>query len=253
MKRRLCLFAILMSLLLCLSVLPTAAAAYPAEVVFDNAGLLTESEKVPVTQSIDNAWKKADCGFYLVTYPYDTVRAVGGREYLGEYFLQKTGLSENSDLVILILHQNGGIYYYDMFYYGDAPRKISQKEVNFILDHDDVYDNIKGGEIEPGSSAFFALAAQAYNGRVGVSYAVIATVAFIIALLIGIAACVGVKVSYSMKARSVDYPLNRFAKMELKEQNDIFAGSFVTKRIIETNSGGRGGSRGGGGGHAGGR
>jgi hypothetical protein len=54
----------------------------------------------------------------------------------------------------------------------------------------------------------------------------------------------------------VDYPLDQFAKLKLTGESDSFIGSFVTKRVIQSGSGGsRGGgsSHGGGGGHAGGR
>jgi hypothetical protein len=61
--------------------------------------------------------------------------------------------------------------------------------------------------------------------------------------------------SYKAKKKSVDYPLDQFAKLELTSQDDVFVGSFVTKRVIQSSGGGGGGgsSRGGGGGHAGGR
>lgn len=255
MKKRVWIWAVLLSLLLSIFSFSVSATVppYPEKVVFDYAELLSKSEITAITEVIREKWEAADCCFYLVTYPNETVRAAGGREHTGDHFLRTIALSQSENAVILVLHKNGGSYFYDMFYYGDAPRRIPEKEVNYILDNPNVYDALKGGELECGSVAFFDLAEQAYNGRVGASYVMIGAVSFFIALVIGIVACVSVKTAYSMKQKSVDYPLNRFAKLDLKEQNDVFTGAFVTQRIIESSSGGKGGRGGGGGGHAGGR
>ena len=256
MKKQVWIWAVLLSLLLSAFSFSVSATVppYPEKVVFDYAELLSKSEITAITETLWEKWEAADCCFYLVTYPNATVREAGGREHTGNYFLRTIALSQNKNAVILVIHKNGGSYFYDMFYYGDAPRRIPEKEVNYILDHPNVYDSLKSGELERGSVAFFDLAEQAYSGRVGTSYAVIGAVSFLIALVIGVVACVSVKTAYSMKQKSVDYPLNRFAKLDLKAQNDVFTGAFVTQRIIESSSGGKGGrGGGGGGGHAGGR
>ena len=39
--------------------------------------------------------------------------------------------------------------------------------------------------------------------------------------------------SYSMKYKQVDYPLDRYTKLNLQEKQDIFAGSHVTRRVIQ--------------------
>lgn len=254
MKRRSfwCLAAVV--LLLSFFTLVPSATTYPDDTVFDNAALLTDAEEAEIKRAIADARESTDCGFYFATCDISDVGYLGGRSFLGDAFLREHDLSVRSDLVILIVHRNHGVYYYDMFYYGDAPDKISDKEVNYILDHRDVYNNIKGGAVKDGACAFFRLAAKGYGGRVGTSYVKIGVISFVIALVIGLIACGCIFARYKMKMRSVDYPLDRFAKMDLKEQSDVFTGSFVTKRVIETSSGGgRGGSRGGGGGHAGGR
>ena len=224
--------------------------------MFDHAGLLTADSIAVISQAVYDAAEQSQCAFYVATYrtPSNVISVNYEFMYTGEDFLAEQGLSMQDDIVLLVITLDDGAYYYDMYYYGDAPSRIPSKEVNYILDHDTVYDSLKSGELEAGSCAFLSLAAKAYCGRVGASYVVIAIVSFGIALLIGIGACAGVKTAYSMKKRSVDYPLNRFAKMELKEQNDIFVGSFVTKRVIQSSSGGGGrSSHGGGRGHAGGR
>ena len=143
-------------------------------------------------------------------------------------------------------------YYYNMYTYGDANYDINQKEVNYILDDYDVYYNLKGGEIYDGAKAFFELSATAFEGRLGAPWILVILVSAVIALIIGLAVCAGVVASYKKKRASVDYPLEHFAKLELVHSNDIFKGSFVTKRVIQSSSSG-GGGRGGGAGHRGGR
>ena len=175
--------------------------------------------------------------------------------YTGEMFLMDNGLSDRENIVLLVVSKQGDTYYYDMYTYGDAYDEISQKEVDYILDHTSVYNAIKSGRVSEGACSFFAMSAEAYSGRVGVSYVIIVIVAAILALIVGAVACGAVYAAYKQKNKSVDYPLNRFANLELTDQKDQFAGTFVTKRVIQTNSGGGGGGsfHGGGGGHRGGR
>lgn len=262
MKRRVCfLTAAVLLLAVFLPVLCSATvAAYPEKVLFDRADLLTDEGEARVEQAIHHAWENADCAFYLATHKIPTGVSSQNRKYYytGEKFLADHEFSEDTDLILLVITLDKGVYYYDMYYYGDAPQRINDKEVDFILDHETVFDSIKGGRLDEGAASFFALSAQAYRGRVGVSYGKIVAISAVIALVIGGIACWGVWSAYKMKKKSVDYPLDRFAKMSLIDQDDVFKGAFVTKRLIQTNTGGGhggggGGGRGGGGGHAGGR
>ncbi len=253
MKR---LFTMLL-ILLTVCALPTAAFAQSAQsdaFVEDLANFFTAEEEAQLAQSLSQAVAHTDgsCSFYLATHE---MQEFFSPRYYGEDFLRKHRLNDNDNIIILIITLDDGVYYYDMYTYGDAYGNISNKEVNYILDHNDVYDNLKGGELLDGSKAFFSLAARGYNGRVGASYVIIALVSLLIALVIGAACCAGVYVSYTKRKKSVDYPLEHFARMELTENADVFVGSFVTKRVIQSNSGGSGGGggRGGGGGHRGGR
>ena len=154
------------------------------------------------------------------------------------------------------MSKQGDYYYYDMYTYGDASEKINAKEVEYILDHESVYNAIKSGKVADGACAFLALSAQGYLGRVGVSYWIISIVSLVIALLIGAFACGSVYAHYKQKNKSVDYPLDRFAKLQLTREKDHFNGTFVTKRVISSDNGtngGRGSFHGGGSGHRGGR
>lgn len=255
MKR---LFSILL-LLLTLSTLPMTAFADDARdtaILEDTANFFSAEEELQLEQVLLQAAASTDgaCTFCLATHELPTSFSP---RYEGEDFLKKHGLSNRDNLVILIITLDDGVYYYDLYTYGDAAGKLSDKEVNYILDRNSVYKSIKSGDLLNGSTAFFSLAARGYNGRVGTSYAVIAAVSLGISALIGIACCAGVYVSYSKRKKSVDYPLENFAKMELTETDDVFVGSFVTRRVIQSENGGHGGghgsNHGGGDGHRGGR
>ena len=256
MKRRVFFLLLIVSALLVLLAVPTCALAQPPEqLVFDRAGFFTSDELETVEKVAFQACVDSEnCAFYIATHE----SLYNDLAYVGNDFLYEHGLTYSGNIVLLVITLDHGTYYYNMYTYGNATNRIRDQEVDFILDHDDVYPNIKSGKLLEGASAFMSLAVKAYDGRIaGASYVTIVIVSFVIALIIGVVACVGVKSAYSMKKKSVDYPLNKFAKLELTDQKDVFTGSFVTKRIIDTDSGGRGGSggggRGGGGGHRGGR
>lgn len=57
-------------------------------------------------------------------------------------------------------------------------------------------------------------------------------VAIVIAVVIAALAAFLVVRSYSMKHKPVDYPLNEFTKLDLRESADLFTGSQVTSRVI---------------------
>ncbi len=253
MKRRIFVLTLCVVLLCGAMILPTGATvpSCPEKVVYDRAGLLTVAEVNALNNAVHEAWHSAEgCAFFVTTHKmnsqYDDI-------YKGVDFLRDYDRNGGS-VVVLVITLDRGTYYYDMYYYGRASRRINQREVDYILDHKDVYSNIKGGHLVEGASSFVNLSAQAYNERIaGASYGVIIAISAVISLVIAVVACIGVKSAYSMKKRSVDYPLDRFAKLELTDHQDTFMGSFVTRRVIQSNSGGGGSSHGGGRGHAGGR
>lgn len=228
----------------------------PEQLIFDSADLLTEQEEANLNALAQQKCGEVNCAFYVATYKVPTGGSSSYYRYDGEDFLYDHGLSENGNIVLLVLTLDRGIYYYDLYLYGDAWDRINSKERDYILDDDAVYDNIKGGQLEAGLKAVFDVSARAYAGRVGVSYVIIVIVTLCISLLIAFFVCLGVYQSYKAKKKSVDYPLDQFAKLKLTDHSDVFTGSFVTRRVIQSNSGGgRGGgsSHGGGRGHAGGR
>ena len=255
-RKGIIIFLTLMLLLSSLLLLPVGAETQIPEYVFDRAGLLDSEAVVGLTVQIDQLRAGTNCNFFVATHEMKT----SYDEYWGVEFLQDYGYSEQSNMIILIVTLDRETYYYNMYTYGDATRKIPDHEVDYILDRPEVFNNIKSGSLEEGISAFLDHSAKAYDGLVGPFYIRAFVVSLIIALVVGGLVCLAVYNAYKAKKRSVDYPLDRFAKLELNDKQDVFAGSFVTKRVINTNNGsGRGGSfgggggRGGGGGHRGGR
>lgn len=253
MKKRICLIVTVLCLLFC-SVLPTAAQE-PSLSVEDSAKLLSAESESRIEAAIRAASAKTDCAFYMATctLPVGIDRYDYSHRYTGDMFLSGHGLSRGDNIVILIVSKQGDVYYYDLYTYGEALNNISQKEVDYILDFDAVYNNLKSGALADGACVLFEMSAQAYTGRVGASYWIIAIVASIIALAIAGFACGAVYSSYKQKNKSVDYPLDRYATLTLTAEKDSFAGSFVTKRVISSGNSGGGSSHGGGSGHRGGR
>ena len=254
MKKSILMLAILLLLPAVLLTIP--AAAEDQRVIFDNGGFLnTDTEEELTALALEKA-EETGCDFYIVTHEMRHE----DDEYWGEDFLEDEGLSENADIIILIITLDDGTYYYDLYLYGDAWDKVPKRERNYLLDHDEVYDNLKSGRLKAGIIAFLNVGAELYEGE-NAGYEAyeksfhvkLLIFSLIIAAVLAFVACFGVYKSYTAKKKSVDYPLEHFAKMDLKDKEDIFAGSFVTRRVIQTNSGGGGGGRGGGGGHGGGR
>lgn len=255
MKRFLSAVLLLLSVLGAGSMLSVSAlAAGESGGVYDLASLLGTDAEAEMISRIEAFYSATEgCRAYVVTY--DSQRGHAGREYWGEEFLAEYGIDERTPTVLLIISKDRGEYFYNLYTYGNATGRIPSKEVDYLLDTDAVYDNLKTGKLREGTLAFLATAETAYNGRLGASYAVIAVVCGVISLLVGFFVCLGVWSRYKQKMRSVDYPLDRFAKLELLEDKDVFKGSFVTKRVISSggSGGGGGSSHGGGGGHRGGR
>ncbi len=247
--------ALIFCLVLCVSlwILPTQAAA-DARVYDDTADLLSDAEQTALETQMAELSAKYDVELYMATYRARNY----ADDFVGDDYCRvvRNLNSTNAILLIVTYDESDRGYYYDIYTYGRANRAVSDKEVNYILDADAVYDNLKSGSLFAGAGAFFNLAGKAYDGRVGVSFAIIIPVCAVLAGLISLLVVKGVKDSYAKKHASVDYPLDRFARLELTAESDTFAGTFVTHtRSPRGGSSGGGGrsTHGGGGGHRGGR
>ncbi len=241
-----------------LLVIPCAAAGKQEQAIFDNGGFLSADAEANLTRLALEKAENTGCAFYVATHKM----RFEGDEYWGEDFLRDQRLSEKDNIILLIITKDGSTYYYDLYLYGDAEDRLPRREREYLLDYEDVYDNIKSGRLQEGIIDFLNESAALYEGETAgykeylkAFYLKIFLLSFAVAAVFGFVACFSVYKSYAAKQKSVDYPLEHFAKMDLKDRDDVFAGSFVTRRVIQSNNGksGGGGGRGGGRGHAGGR
>ncbi len=222
--------------------------------VYDLEGLLTPGEAETLTAHMDTLSEEHGVQFYLATYRADDVYD----DFVGDDYCYEVNDIDHVTSVLLIItyDESDGKYYYDLYTYGRADRAIKNGELSYILDDPAVFDNIKSGQLSAGASAFFDRSAEAYSERVDDSLGVIIGVSGVLSLLIACGVCYGVVTSYKRKQASVDYPLDRYAKLNLTRESDTFAGSAVTRTYVPRNNGGGrsgGSSHGGGGGHRGGR
>ena len=237
--------AILILVLVCSTFSLTASAG--SEFVHDNSNVLTNSQEEELNAIANELFSKTQAKFYVVT--------VGAMYYEGENFLYSNGLNEYEDIVLLVINTYElPTIYYDIYTYGDAYNKITDAEIDRLVYNDQVYDNLKGGEIFEGAKAYLALGETAYSGHLRAKTSTIIITSVIIALIAASIAVIAVVISYKTKKKSANYPLDKYAKLDLTEKKDIFMGSSVSRVRIQSNSGGRSGGsgRGGGGGHRGG-
>ena len=249
LKKSIALALILLCLAVCLT-LPLSAAE--SERVYDPSDMLNATEAAELTALLNRLSTEHGVEMYLATYlakgPYD--------DFYGDDYCHRVKDIKNTDAVLLVVtyERLNDTYYYDMYTYGEANYAISQKEVNYILDDYDVYDNLKGGNVYDGCEAFFTLSAEAFTGRVGMAWSIIIFLAAAISIGIAFAVRGAVIAVYRKKKASVDYPLDRYARLELTHESDAFVREYTTRTYSPRSSGGGGGSRhGGGGGHRGGR
>ena len=227
----------------------TVRYVYDKALVFDNNQIKKIDDIIMDLKSQVSKKTGKNVDFYVVTY----ARTEYSKSYWGEDFLAETGLKSSSSMVVLILIRNqftgsADLWNYNMYTYGDANIEINQKEVDYILDDPDVKNNLKGWDQVEGVVKFLSLSADAYKGRVGAPVGGIILVSFVIALLVAGLACLGVVLKYKMKTKQNIYPIEKYTKLKLKESNDVFRGSYVRKRIIQTSQSRSGGGRTGGGG-----
>ena len=237
---------------LCVILCLPAAADEGVARIYDPADLLEPGEEIALQSRMDTLSESSSVELYVATY---TARNAYD-DFIGDEYCRDIRNLRGTDAVLLIVtyDQSDGRYYYDMYTYGRANSAINQKEVDYILDKREVYNNIKGGYVASGVEAFFELSAQAFEGRVGAAWSTVIMVSALLAVVIALIVCGGVVASYKKRVATVDYPLDRYAKLALTKESDAFVREYTTRTYSPRSSSGGGGSRhGGGGGHRGGR
>lgn len=238
------IICIVIPAVLCLTAQAEGYTVNTGEPVYDPEGFLTQTEKESITEEIRTAREK-----------YGVNICIGLRT--GSYsYVNEPDYEDN--LVFLLVQKSGGTYYYDIFTYGSAEGKISDKEIDFILDAHDVYDNIKGGRLADGLIAFTRMAGRAFKGHIATNWFKTIVISLIIGACVAGIVCGNIVRAYKMKVKPTNYPLDEFSQLNLTESVDIYTGTTTTRtRVSSSRSGfGGGGSssgHAGGGGHRGGR
>ena len=239
--------------LLCLSACLVLPAAAESGRVYDPSGMLTATEAAKLGTLLDELSGESGVELYLATYVADDRYD----DFYGDDYCTRVKNLKGTDAVLLVVtyEERNRTYYYNMYTYGGANYAINQKEVNYILDTYDVYYNLKDGNVYEGAAAFFEMTATAFVGRVGAPMGVIVVISDIISLAIAFGVRAAVVAVYKKKKASVDYPLDRFATLELTHESDSFVREYTTRTYVPRSGGGSsgGGRHGGGGGHRGGR
>jgi uncharacterized membrane protein YgcG len=255
LKKGMVLLLILFCLAVCLA-LPLSAAE--TDRVYDPVGMLNATEAEKLNTLLDQLSSEHYVEMYLATYRSERL----GDKFIGDEYCDTVQNLNGKDAVLLVVTYDPHDpydeydYFYNVYTYGGAEIAINGKEVNYILDDHDVFANLKNGRVYDGCEVFFSLAAEAFSGRVGMAWSVI--ILFSAAISIGIAFAVrgAVIAVYRKKKATVDYPLDRYAKLELTHDEDHYVTEYTTRTYSPRSSGGGsggGGRHGGGGGHRGGR
>lgn len=159
--------------------------------------------------------------------------------------LQSAGVNKYDDnTVLLILTDGNGNYCYHIYTHGDSYDAIDNIEFDLIWDS---LKSIEDGQFLEPALTFVTMSADAYNNtnNIVVHYVSHILFAFILSL-IAAGITVGVIASkYKLKIKPENYPVDKYCNLELTRNEDVFKGTFVSRRPISKN---RGGSRGGGGG-----
>ncbi|MBO5356219.1 MAG: TPM domain-containing protein [Clostridia bacterium] len=202
--------------------------------VYDKIDALSTQEEAKIESALKDASEKTGISFYVgIGYYTDRIN-----QFVSENMLY------DSNMVVLLIENEYGTYYYQMHTRGTAIDEITINEENKLLDSSEVYDNIKSGNLADGVSNFAKKASYAYNTK---NYTPFIIFCVIVTLAGSAIFVIVIVVRYKTKIRGSTYPLDKFTTLELTGQSD----SFVTKNVIRVrvrSSSSKGGRSGGGGG-----
>ena len=255
MKTKVVIFTIIVALLL--TVIGFTVSAYggfiipSGELLTDRGDVIPDADEDEIIEAIAEAESGLDTKIRVFAY-----RGTSYYDYL-DYIDE----SEESfySLVLLVIQYDdySDEYYYYLDTYGDAHYSIKDKEVDRILDNNEVYDNIKSGNLREGIIAFATLAKKASAEDLRPDFVKVLIISLVIAVIVAFIVCLSIYLAYKKKLHAESYPLNRFASLDLKIERDSFVTKFITRVRINTSNDGSsrsgGGRSGGGGGRRGGR
>lgn len=230
----------------------------PAVTVVDMLDALTPAEESSLAPAIDTH----GISFTLITMEtaFSDDRLSDHQVYEACSFGEETLYRPPNAIVLVVrLVSSEGKFYYDTYTYGEACDIFSNYDVDRTLDADEVYGNLKAGNIVDGARAFFRLCATEIDGHYEALAArerrrplVVALIAVCTGVLAGGISVLTVFLCYRKKQHGEIYPLDRYARLKLTHRDDRFVGSFVTRVRVRSEGGGHHGGGGGGGGFRGG-
>lgn len=240
--------------LLCLLFTLTLGVAALDVGVMDELDVIARDSTLGDTLSVGDV---GDTRFYLYTQ-----QSLSGEPPSDSAIRRLFDIASGDSAVVLAIYTKGrsADYGYTMYTFGDAYDIFSDRDVDRILDDNDLFSAIKGGRrIEEGATRFFALsgahvasfyAKQAADdvAREARAIPMAILVGGIVAVLVGGGSVLGVFLYYRRRRHGESYPLDRYARLNLTVRHDRFVGSFVTRTRVKSSS--SGGGRGGGGGGA---
>lgn len=227
--------------------------------VYDEAGLLSEEERVELTEQVMALREKTGWDIFAVT----TANA-GGKSavaYADDFYDAQT--TEDSDGVLVLIDMDNREIYLSTC--GDAIRYLEDARINSILD--DGFYYVSDGDYAGCLSVMLrdveyyydmGIHEDQYNYDIETGarseYRVLTWMEAIPVILlsagVGIAIYLIVLNRYSLKGstRNDNYPYARYGKVDLTDCADRFVHQTVTHHVIQSNND-RGGGHGGGGGH----
>ncbi len=234
----------LLLLVLCLPLFSCAGQVENDRMVYDVANIISEADEARINEE---AKKATNARFLVFTHNADN-----GSKLYGEDILPTLGLDDNDDVVIFVITLANSKYYCDLYTYGVADRRIDDGEVKKISEiSPQTIPQNKLGDV-------MSRRVEMANSAMELPYLTIVIVAIILGIVAG-GIAVGVVIGkYKMRLQPTNYPLDRYAQMELTHKNDVFLRSRVAVTRVQSSSSSRGGrsgggsSFGGGGGHRGG-
>ena len=231
------------------------SAAIPA--VYDEAGLLTEEERVVLSEQVNVLREKTGWDIFAVTI--DNANGKSSMAYADDLYDAQTAEDSNGVLALIDM-DNREIY---LSTCGEAIRYLEDARIDAILD--DAFSYVVDGDYAGCLSAMISgveyyyekgIHEDQYNydvetGAVSqyrtLTWMEVVPVALVSAG-VGIAIYCIVMNRYSLKGstRNDSYPYTRYGNVDLTDTEDRFVHQTITHHVIQTNNGG---SSGGGGGH----
>ena len=238
------LFAFLM--LVFLIGTPVCVSAASEGDVYDDAGLLTETQIEELNTQITAMKEKTGWDIFAVTT--SDAQGKSAMAYADDFYDGLT--TEDSDgILVLIDMDNREIY---LSTCGKAIRYLTDSRLDSILD--DGFDYVSNGDYAGCISAMLSGAERYYDAGIpqnqynydvetgaisrhrSLTWAEVIPV-LLLALGVGAAIYLGVTKSYSIKGGRYDYPYMNYGKVNLTAQEDQFIRESVTHPRIQTDSG----------------